>query len=115
MNPGPPARQVHAATLVWMRLREVEVHHGDFAADYTFAHTPAALATRLIDEAVNRLSPQMAASVELVTPNGTWRLGGADSPQIVHGSTGSSVAWLLGRSTGGLESASPLPTLPPWG
>jgi len=103
---------VTLADTVWFRLREVEIHHVDLDAGYTFARTPTDLAVALTDDIVRRLGSTDLA-VELADDEGrTWSLG--DSGPTVRGSLPELLAWLLGRDRGGslrVEEGA-LPTVP---
>jgi maleylpyruvate isomerase len=130
-----------AATLVWVRLREVEVHHVDLDAGYSPADWPEAFSHRLLHEAVADLSGRTGVPAVLLHPDGAGhplQLGvtpagssgdaltaapppggtrAPDSPLAVGGPIHALAGWLTGR--GGTDQLAvhpdgPLPTLPSW-
>ena len=120
MGPGDAAVKPMAAasTLAWMRLREVEVHHVDLAAGYTFAGTPPQLLARLLDHTVGLLAPagKLACTLEATT-SGRKVVLGTGGP-VVSGPDHALVSWLLRRGDGrALEVAdgAPLPEVPSLG
>jgi maleylpyruvate isomerase len=103
-GPMPGDAELRPITLiVGLRLFEVEVHHVDLGAGYTFGSTPPALAVAMIGFALQRVSvreDQAAPSgFELRTPQGSWPVGGG-GPVVVEASVADALAWLLGRSDG---------------
>ncbi|GIE96986.1 maleylpyruvate isomerase [Paractinoplanes rishiriensis] len=107
-----------AAAVPWARLREVEVHHVDLGAGYTFGDWSDAFALRLLREIVTGASAEWPAMV--LRPYGTdhpLTIGKADEPPVVGGPTKSLAAWLAGRAAGGDLTVSPdgeLPTPVRW-
>lgn len=105
------------ASLVATRLRELEVHHADLAAGYTFADVPSETARWIIDDLVKALArrtPVPAVHVEATDTDLTHRLG-AGAP-TVRGPQPALLAWLTGRSTGtdlrATTPAGPMPVPP---
>ncbi|MCG5466410.1 maleylpyruvate isomerase family mycothiol-dependent enzyme [Micromonospora sp. MED01] len=109
-----------AALLVWGRLREIEVHHLDLAADYRAADWSETFAHRLLREAASH------HAMGPTPPSMVLRLDGSehevvigervDAP-IVAGPAPDLAAWLIGRADGSPLSVTPdgpLPTPPEW-
>lgn len=107
-----------AATAMWGRLREVEVHHVDLDAGYAPADWSDAFGHRLLHEVARDLAKQDGAPPLLLRPAGTGHplTIGTGSPEVT-GSAQELAAWLTGRSAGtGLTVTPPgaLPALPRW-
>ncbi|MFE9918822.1 maleylpyruvate isomerase family mycothiol-dependent enzyme [Micromonospora sp. NPDC005553] len=109
-----------AALLVWGRLREIEVHHLDLAADYRAADWSETFAHRLLREAASH------HAMGPTPPSMVLRLDGSEhevvigervSAPVVAGPAPDLAAWLIGRADGTLLSVTPdgpLPTPPEW-
>ncbi|MFI9046351.1 maleylpyruvate isomerase family mycothiol-dependent enzyme [Streptomyces sp. NPDC053427] len=107
-------------SLVATRVRELEVHHADLAAGYTFADVPEAAARFVIDDVIGALAvrdgvPGMrieATDVDLV------RDIGAGGGPLVTGPLGDLLAWITGRgrAAAGLSvsGARGVPDAPYW-
>jgi maleylpyruvate isomerase len=108
-----------AATLVWGRLREVEVHHVDLAAGYVPADWPEAFSHRLLHEAATDFTRRADTPAMVLHPVETGHeltVGSGGTPTVT-GPAHELAAWLTGRSRGtGLTVTpdGPLPTPPPW-
>ncbi|MFG2138479.1 maleylpyruvate isomerase family mycothiol-dependent enzyme [Streptomyces sp. NPDC048650] len=106
------------ATLVPTRLRELEVHHADLAAGYTFADVPPAAARWIIDdivEALHRRDGIPAVRIEATDTALSHELGSGGP--LVTGPQADLLAWLTGRSPGtGLTApeAGEVPSAPYW-
>ncbi|MBE1492163.1 maleylpyruvate isomerase family mycothiol-dependent enzyme [Plantactinospora soyae] len=136
-NLGPRA----AATLVWGRLREVEVHHVDLAAGYRTADWPDAFSQRLLHEVVHDLARRDTPLALVLRPTETGQplllgpagrpdgdpergatdrrsSGVADpDPRTVAGPAHALAGWLTGRGAGEnlvVTPAGPLPAAPAW-
>jgi maleylpyruvate isomerase len=108
-----------AVTVVWRRLREVEVHHVDLAAGYTWRDWPEAFSHRLLHEliGVRRGGEPPSAWLKADGLNHPLQLGSGSPEETISGSASDLAAWLAGRSNGiGLtvEPAGDLPDLPNW-
>ncbi|MEU5675062.1 maleylpyruvate isomerase family mycothiol-dependent enzyme [Micromonospora sp. NPDC047753] len=109
-----------AALLVWGRLREIEVHHLDLAADYRAADWSETFAHRLLREAASH------HAMGPTPPSMVLRLDGSEhevvigervGAPVVAGSAPDLAVWLIGRADGTLLSVTPdgpLPTPPEW-
>lgn len=127
-----------AATAMWGRLREVEVHHVDLDAGYAPADWSDAFSQRLLHEAAKDLAKRGGAPVLRLRPTQTDHpvpvgVGGPEAagtdvaapdavgpgavvPEVA-GSAQALAAWLTGRDPGtGLRVTppGPLPDLPDW-
>ena len=115
MLPGVGAS---TATVPWMRLREVEVHHVDLGDRYTPADWSDAFALRLLREIVTGAGPDWPSMI--LRPYGIEHpltIGSAPNPPVVGGPTRSLAAWLAGRGDGADLTVSPdgeLPTPARW-
>ncbi|MDG4757041.1 maleylpyruvate isomerase family mycothiol-dependent enzyme [Micromonospora sp. WMMD710] len=109
-----------AALLVWGRLREIEVHHLDLAADYRASAWSETFTLRLLREAAthhgNRPAPP---SMVLRVDGGPHELviGDRVGAPVVSGPAPDLAAWLIGRGGGDTLAVTPdgpLPTPPEW-
>lgn len=110
-----PARRVLAA-----RLAEVEYHHVDLDAGYTFSNWPPAYLIKQVSVLARRLSPRVTNAFEIVTSDvGVQATVGTGPPQVsVTGSAADLVGWLSGRRDGDdltVTPSGPLPKPPPYG
>lgn len=106
---------------LWRRLSELEIHHVDLALGYQPADWPAEFASQCLQRAAGDFTgPDSPAAVLRSADDGTeHRIGpdGAPATVTITGPTGELLAWLIGRSTGGIlvtEPAGPLPDVPSW-
>ncbi|PRH77889.1 hypothetical protein C6N75_17865 [Streptomyces solincola] len=107
------------ATLVPTRLRELEVHHVDLAAGYTFADVPQAAARWIIDDIVEALRRRESTDplhIEATDTGLVRKLGTGGT--LVTGTQADLLGWLTGRTGGdGLSSSpagAPVPPAPYW-
>ncbi|MEU8333827.1 maleylpyruvate isomerase family mycothiol-dependent enzyme [Micromonospora sp. NPDC048839] len=109
-----------AALLVWGRLREIEVHHLDLAADYRPADWSETFALRLLREAASHHSTGPTPPSLVLRPDGSGHevvIGDRVGAPVVAGAVSDLAAWLIGRAAGGPLSVTPdgpLPTPPEW-
>jgi maleylpyruvate isomerase len=86
------------------RLLEVEAHHVDLAAGYTWRDWPASFADAELDAAASRIARAAAAgahglwTVVRGDGPGSWALGSGEERGRVGGSGTALLAWLLGRA-----------------
>ena len=102
MGPGDLAVKPLAAasTLTWMRLREVEIHHVDLDAAYSFAALPPELLQRLLDHTVGLIGEAGTLHCKIEgTTSGCACAMGTGGPTVT-GPDHALVAWLLRRSDG---------------
>ena len=111
-------------TVLWARLREVEIHHVDLDLAYAPARWTEAFTGRLMGNvaaAFRELDPPPAFDVHAVDTDARWQLGTRPAPVMVSGAQAALVTWLIGRSAGdGLTvdgpdgHRTPLPETPTW-
>jgi maleylpyruvate isomerase len=114
-------RKAPAATCVWGRLREVEVHHVDLDAGYRPGDWPDAFSQHLLREVVSDFSAATGVTPLVLRPTElehdlTIGQTDAETP-VVAGPAYELAAWLAGRSSGVDLNATPegpLPTPPAW-
>ncbi|ASW55948.1 maleylpyruvate isomerase family mycothiol-dependent enzyme [Plantactinospora sp. KBS50] len=109
-----------AATVLWGRLREVEVHHVDLAAGYAPIDWPAAFAHRLLHEVTADLDGRPGRPALVLRPcerRHELTVGEPEGAPTVSGPAYAIAAWLTGRGDGDGLTVSPdgpLPTPPEW-
>ncbi|MFV2119795.1 maleylpyruvate isomerase family mycothiol-dependent enzyme [Streptomyces sp. Act-28] len=107
------------AALLPTRLRELEVHHADLDAGYTFADVPPGVARWIVDdivEALHRRPDTPPLRIEATDTDLVHRLGAGTGPTVT-GRQSDLLAWLSGRSPGtGLSAfgADEVPAAPFW-
>jgi maleylpyruvate isomerase len=115
---APTGEQCTPHRIVFIRLRELEVHHVDLDVGYGWVDIPADVATRIVDDILGRLATRDDA--------GRFRIAAIDvelereighGGPLVTGEQAALLAWLSGRSPGtGLtvEGAAAVPVAPAW-
>jgi maleylpyruvate isomerase len=115
--------RVPPVSLVWGRLREVEIHHVDLDVGYTPDDWDTAFSLRLLHELETTLTPAVPLRLAADDAERTFHVGtgtsrsNADSLTTVHGNASALAAWLTGRSSGAtlrVQPDGPLPTVPNW-
>jgi len=111
--------EVPARALVWSRLREVEVHHGDLGLGYgPDAWSEGFVAVELplrIDGLAPRLPRGTAVRLVAADRGSSWEVGAGPASMAVTGSAAGLLGWLLGRDDGRrLQAPAGLPPLGPW-
>lgn len=102
----PGGQVVPAARVPFLRLREVEIHHADLQAGYTYDDWPEPVAVAIAEDEV--LRPDRPHVVVRATDVGyTWTTAeeGADPP-VVSGPVAALAWWLTGRDPGDAVSCS---------
>jgi len=112
-------REIPAAQIPWLRVREVWIHLADLDLGAGFEAMPDAVAIALVDDVARWMSGRVTRRIELAGPGATAAFGGRPEqpPVRVHGSAQALAAWLTGRSGGGgltAEPAGEVPELPAW-
>ncbi|WP_067870593.1 maleylpyruvate isomerase family mycothiol-dependent enzyme [Nocardia vermiculata] len=126
-------KEITAATVPWMRMRETEIHHVDLNIGYLPEDWPAAFVARMLDEvtrgfdhqaSVNRPAdakpmtsdpgrPPLPSFTLVATDTDFTTTVGPDPTDTISGPSSELLAWLIGRSEGvGLTGF--LPELPTW-
>ncbi|MFF0177209.1 MULTISPECIES: maleylpyruvate isomerase family mycothiol-dependent enzyme [Micromonospora] len=109
-----------AALLVWGRLREIEVHHLDLAADYRPGDWSEAFAHRLLREAASHHADGPTPPSMVLRFDGSQHdlvIGDRAGAPTVSGPASDLAAWLTGRDSGHTLTVAPdgpLPTPPEW-
>lgn len=111
-GPGGAGSAIPARRVVWLRLREVEIHHVDLDAGYSPGDWPAPFVSRALAEAMRALGrrddvPPFTAVVGAVRES-----VGAGGHVEVHGSAPALLAWLTGRADGSDLRVDPPGSLP---
>lgn len=103
---------VDSASLPFLRLRELVMHHVDLDAGYTLADVEGPVLVRLLDDAVGRLRlSHRAPSMTLRTDEGdSWTVGSGEAE--VTGPRHGILLWLARRIPSGVTSEEHLPPLP---
>ncbi|MGH3328299.1 MAG: maleylpyruvate isomerase family mycothiol-dependent enzyme [Streptomycetales bacterium] len=121
-------REVPASEALWMRMKELEIHHVDLGCGYSPAHWSPDFVARALPEVVGQLGARAECpAVVIRVDERDWVLempqraepdgGGAVDVPTVSGPEAALLAWLIGRSPGDgltVEPAGPLPALPVW-
>lgn len=111
---GATGRELPAAEIPWLRVREVWLHAVDLAADVTFDDIPAPLVDALIANATDALSTRPECPAVLLVPidrGDTVRFGPAGvAPTEVPGTAAQLLGWVTGRA----PTLTTTVTLPPW-
>lgn len=113
-GPGGAGSAVPARRVMWLRLREVEIHHVDLDAGYEPANWPASFVDRALRESLRTCGRKDEMPQFTVVANGIREhVGGPDGP-TVNGTAAGVLAWLTGRTSGSdLEvDGGALPELP---
>ncbi|MBQ0903394.1 maleylpyruvate isomerase family mycothiol-dependent enzyme [Micromonospora sp. U21] len=109
-----------AALLVWGRLREIEVHHLDLAADYRPGDWSEAFAHRLLHEVAAHHGDRPESPSMVLRFDGSRHelvIGEPADAPVIAGPAPELAAWLIGRDGGGSLAVTPdgpLPTPPEW-
>lgn len=109
-------REITADEILWMRTREVEMHHVDLAVGYRPADWPVEFVARLLPEITGYLSKSVegpAFAVEATDTGFTATLGAGEPDRTVSGPARPLLAWLAGRSPG-TDLTGELPAVPRW-
>jgi maleylpyruvate isomerase len=115
-------KTVPAATVPWMRTREVWVHAADLGAGVTLADVPRVVTELLLDDAIADFADRADVPAVVLRATDTtrnWVLGAtASDPAVeVSGATASLAAYLMGRPVPGpleADGGRAVPQLPPW-
>jgi len=105
-----PVRMIPGA-----RLLEVEVHHADLGAGYTWEHWDGEFADSIIARVQGERSAEPSAVLRSTDTDGLWKIGPGEGPEV-SGPAGALAWWLLGRGEGSglVSSAGTVPTLSRW-
>jgi maleylpyruvate isomerase len=107
-----------ASGLIAHRMREVEAHHVDLGAGYTFADSPADVLPAFLDLLPDKLAGSSLDQCTVVATDldRQWRIGTGAGPTIT-GTAARLLPWLMGRAgPDGLTSdTGAVPASPGWG
>lgn len=115
-------REITAADIPWMRIRESWIHAVDLGGRASFGDVPRDLVTELLDDVTGGFrGREDCAPMSLRERDSAqeWRIGAATGHAVVVEGTGADLlGWLLGRADGrSLASSAPggtVPTPPAW-
>lgn len=89
-----------ASVVPVFRTSEVEIHHVDLDAGYSFADCPVDLLGVLINRTHSRNSDSITASVTATDVDHTWTFGAAGPAPTVTGTAAAVLGWLTQRTAG---------------
>lgn len=112
-------REMPAADVPWMRIREVWLHAVDLDAGASLDDVPPEVVDNLIDDATAMMSGREGCPSAVLAPTDrerTWQLGEPGGGVEVSGPAAAVMGWLIGRTdgTGVRATGGPLPTPPRW-
>lgn len=105
-------REIPAAEIPWMRIREVWLHAVDLTGDAAVHEIPDGVVDLLLDDVCAGLSTKENCPDVTVAPTdraAVWRLGPGEPRTVARGSAAELVGWLTGR----LRRPA-IPPLPTW-
>jgi maleylpyruvate isomerase len=107
---------VPARRAVWLRLRELELHHVDLAAGYSPQDWPPQFVARALRESLRAVGRGGEVPSFTAVVDGRPERVGSGGGATVRGPAPAVLAWLTGRSTGAdleVEPDGALPDIPP--
>ncbi|WP_018349833.1 maleylpyruvate isomerase family mycothiol-dependent enzyme [Longispora albida] len=115
---GRDGKPFPAATAVWKRLKEVEIHHLDLAAGYGAPDWPEAFTLRLLRESahdfgVRRDAPRMVLNATDL--GAQFAAGDGEGAPVISGPGHALAEWVIGRGVPKALTGQQLPALPSWG
>jgi maleylpyruvate isomerase len=114
-GPGGHGAAIPARRVVWVRLREVEIHHVDLDAGYSPADWPAPFVSRALAEALRAVGRRDDVPPFIAVVGGVREPVGTGGSIEVRGTAPALLAWLTGRADGADLRGDPpgrLPTIP---
>ena len=108
-------RQIPAAEIPWMRIREVWIHAVDLRTGATFDDLPAGVVDLLLDDVTGVLSGRDGCPPAALRPSDrdrAWRLGPGPDEQVTR--IAAPAAHLAGWLTGRVTLPGEVPVLPRW-
>ncbi|HEX6337060.1 MAG TPA: maleylpyruvate isomerase family mycothiol-dependent enzyme [Jiangellaceae bacterium] len=115
-GPAATGSPVPARRVVWLRLRELEIHHVDLAAGYSPQDWPAQFVARALRESLRAVGRRDEVPPFTAVVDGRPERVGSGGGPTVRGPAPAVFAWLAGRSTGAdleVEPDGALPQIPP--
>jgi maleylpyruvate isomerase len=115
-GPAASGQAIPARRTLWLRLRELEVHHVDLEAGYTVDNWPDMFVRRALAETIRGFSQREDTPPFTAVIDGGMTRIGSGGQVTVSGSARPMLAWLMGRTSGeDLEvQGGPIPALPAW-
>lgn len=116
-GPGGAGPTVPARRVMWLRLREVEIHHVDLDAGYTPDDWPQPFVDRALRETLQAFGRRDDVPSFTVVVDGTPERVGTGGGVTVHGTAAALLGWVVGRTDGAALRTEPtgaLPELPAW-
>lgn len=114
-GPAASGRAIPARRVVWVRFKEVEIHHVDLNVGYTSRDWPAQFVARALSEALRAAGRREEVPPFTAVVDGRREQIGGGGSVAVQGSPPAMLAWLTGRSSGAdlrVEPAGELPAIP---
>jgi maleylpyruvate isomerase len=115
-GPAAAGSPVPARRAVWLRLRELELHHVDLAAGYSPQDWPPQFVARALRESLRAVGRGGEVPSFTAVVDGRPERVGSGGGATVRGPAPAVLAWLTGRSTGvdlQVEPDGALPDIPP--
>ena len=111
-GPAATGSPVPTRRVVWLRLRELEMHHVDLAAGYSPQDWPPQFVTRALRESLRAVGRRDGIPPFTAVADGRPERVGSGSGATVRGAAPAVLAWLTGRSTGADLAVEPDGALP---
>lgn len=99
-GPGGTGAAVPARRVMWLRLREVEVHHVDVDAGYRPSDWPSTFVDRALRESLRAYGRKDGVPPFTAVTDGIREHVGGTGGATVNGTAAGLLAWLIGRSSG---------------
>ncbi|WP_246220652.1 maleylpyruvate isomerase family mycothiol-dependent enzyme [Phytoactinopolyspora mesophila] len=115
-GPAASGQAIPARRTLWLRLRELEVHHLDLDAGYTVDNWPDMFVRRALAETIRGFNQREDTPHFTAVIDGATTRIGSSGQVVVSGSARPMLAWLMGRTSGqDLQTQNgPVPDLPAW-
>lgn len=113
-GPAGTGSAVPARRVMWLRLREVEIHHVDLNAGYRPSDWPPAFVDRALRDSLRACGRRDGVPPFTAVADGIREHVGGPGGATINGTSSGILAWLVGRSSGydlRVDGGS-LPTLP---
>jgi maleylpyruvate isomerase len=115
-GPAASGGTIPARRIMWLRLRELELHHVDLDAGYGPSDWPDPFVQRALRESLQACGRREDVPPFTAVIDGNREAVGGSSDVVVRGGPALMLAWLTGRDSGDdliVEPAGALPALPP--
>lgn len=113
-GPGAAGSAIPARRVMWLRLREVEIHHVDLDAGYSPPDWPESFVDRALRESLRTCARKDGVPPFRAEAGTVREQVGGSGAVTVRGTPAGMLAWLTGRSSGAdlTVDNGPLPELP---